>query len=250
MKCILLCAGYATRLFPITENFPKHLLEIKEGKTILDYNLEQVNTIEEVDAVYIVTNHRYYEHFVKWQQDHLDNPKPITVLDDGTTSNDDRLGAIGDMQFVINEMNIDDDILVIAADNLYDYALKGVIDFYKEKKAPTLVADQLCDDYEYLKQFAIATLSSDGKVLELAEKPEQPATNIRVWATYVYPREMLKEIKTYLKEGNNPDSPGRLPAYLYKKIPFYAYCFTDGVCYDVGTHGALKEVRELFQTKK
>ncbi len=249
MKCILLCAGYATRLFPLTENFPKHLLEIKEGKTILDYNIEQINVIDEIDEVYLVTNHRYYEHFVKWNEERKNKLKPIIVLDDNTTSNDDRLGAIGDIQYTIDQMKIDDDLIIIAADNLYDYSLKKAVDFYNLKKAPVVLADT-CDDLEYIKSFAVAKLDEENQIHDLVEKPENPNSNVRVWATYFYPKNIVPMIKTYLEEGNNPDSPGRFPQYLYQKMPMYAYCFTDGICYDVGTHAALAEAREIFANKE
>ncbi len=248
MKCILLCAGYATRLFPLTENFPKHLLEIKEGKTILDYNIEQINNIKEIDEVYLITNHRYYEHFVKWNVERTNKEKPIIVIDDHTTSNADRLGAIGDIQYTIEKMNIDDDLIIIAADNLYDYSLQKAVDFYNEKKAPVVLADT-CEDLEYIKSFAVAKLDENNKIESLVEKPENPESNIRVWATYFYPKEVVPIIDMYLKEKNNPDSPGRFPQYLYTKMPVYAYCFTDGICYDVGTHDALEEAREIFRKK-
>ena len=117
MKCILLCAGYATRLYPLTENYPKALLKVAD-KSIIDYTLEKVNEIEEIDEIYLVTNAKYTPHFQKWAEE-KNNIKPIKVFNDGTTSNDDRLGAIGDIQFTIDMAGIDDDILVLATDNLF-----------------------------------------------------------------------------------------------------------------------------------
>ena len=125
MKCILLCAGYATRLFPLTENFPKALLKVG-GRSIIDYTLDKVNKIDDIDAIYLVTNAKYTKHFEDWANE-KNNIKPITVFNDGTTSNDDRLGAIGDIQFVIENANVDDDILVLATDNLFEFELT---DFY------------------------------------------------------------------------------------------------------------------------
>ena len=127
MKCILLCAGYATRLFPLTENFPKALLKVG-GKAIIDYTLEKVNKIDEIDAIYLVTNAKYTKHFEDWAKE-KNNVKPITVFNDGTFSNDDRLGAIGDIQFVVDNAKIDDDILVLAD---YNELPEDVIEGIKE----------------------------------------------------------------------------------------------------------------------
>lgn len=244
MKCILLCAGYATRLFPLTENFPKALLEIEEGKPLLDYILEEVNTIEEIDEIYCITNNRYFPHFKKWQES-KSNKKKITVINDQTNSNDDRLGAIGDIKYTIDQMKVDDDLLIIAGDNLFNYALKDVVTYYQTKKSPVVCGKEI-SDRELLKRFAVATVDKDNKLIELVEKPEEPKSNIAVYATYLYPRKVIPMIETYLKEGNKKDAPGYLVEYLYKRTPVYVYSF-QGDCFDVGTHESLKEVRELYR---
>ena len=245
MKCILLCAGYATRLFPLTENFPKALLEIG-NRPLLDYILDEINTINEVDEIFVITNSRYYNHFSKWAID-KNNFKPIKVINDNTTSNDDRLGAIGDLLYVIEKENINDDLLVIAGDNLFTYKLKDVVDYYKEKKDTILCAKEL-DDINLLKRFAVAKIDDNSKVLSLIEKPDIPESNLGVYATYIYPKKVLKYFKLYKEEGNNMDAPGNFPQYLYKKENVYIYKF-NGECYDVGTHETLKEVNDLYSKK-
>ncbi len=246
MKCILLCAGYATRLFPLTKNFPKALLEIEEGKPLLNYIVEEVNTIPEVDGIALITNERYAPHFTKWAEE-LHNEKNITVYNDHTTSNEDRLGAIGDIHYVINKAGIDDDVLIIAGDNLFTYPLKKVIEYYHTKNAPVVCATEI-DDVNILRGFAVAELNEKDQIMNLIEKPHTPPTNIAVYATYVYPKEILDQIRLYLEEGNNPDAPGYFVEYLYKKMPVYAYRF-EGECYDVGTHEALDQVRKIYQKK-
>lgn len=134
MKCILLCAGYATRLFPLTQNFPKALLEIEENKPLLDFILEKVNKIKEVDEIYLITNNRYYEHFLAWSQKKENLIIPITVINDHTTTNEDRLGAIGDIEYVIKQKQIEEDVLIIAGDNLFDFNLTDMVQFYHQKK--------------------------------------------------------------------------------------------------------------------
>lgn len=245
MKCIFLCAGYATRLFPLTENFPKALLEVG-GRAILDYALEQVNEIDEIDEIYLVTNAKYTPHFEKWAES-KNNIKPIKVFNDGTTNNDDRLGAIGDIQFTIDSAKIDDDILVLATDNLFTFKLKDFVEFYKVKKSPSVCVREE-QDMNLLRRVGVAKLDSDMRILDFEEKPAEPKSKFAVYAEYIYPKNVLPEISKYLEEGNSCDAPGNLVAYMYKKMPTYAYAF-EGECYDVGTHEALAQVNELYSKK-
>lgn len=242
MKCILLCAGYATRLFPLTENFPKALLKVG-GKSIIDYALDKVNEIVEIDEIYLVTNAKYTPHFEKWAEE-KNNVKPIKVFNDGTTSNDDRLGAIGDIQFTIDKACIDDDILVLATDNLFEFKLTDFNEFYKTKNAPCVCVKKE-EDRELLKRLGVALLDEEMKILNFEEKPAEPKSNFSVYAEYIYPRNVIPMIKQYLEEGNSCDAPGNLVAYLYQKMPMYAYAF-EGPCYDIGTHEALAEVNEIY----
>lgn len=246
MKCILICAGYATRLFPLTENFPKALLEVG-GRPILDYILDQVNLINEVDGIYLVTNAKYTPHFEEWATK-KNNIKPIKVLNDGTTSNSDRLGAIGDIQYTIENENIDEDIMVIAGDNLFTFDLKGAFEFYNEKKAPTVCVKKE-SNIELLKRVGVANLDENMKIIDFEEKPADPKGDYVVYAEYFYPREILKEFKIYLDEGYSNDAPGNFVKYIYKKVPTYGYAF-EGECYDVGTHDALAEVNEIYSKNK
>ena len=245
MKCILLCAGYATRLFPLTENFPKALLEVG-GRPIIDYTLDKINKIDEIDEIYLVTNAKYTPHFEKWATE-KNNIKPITVFNDKTTNNEDRLGAIGDINFTIEQAKIDDDILVLASDNLFDFELKDFAEFYSKKKAPCICVKK--EDRELLKRLGVVELDENMKVLSFEEKPAEPKGEYAAYAEYIYLREVLKNIKTYLDEGNSRDAPGNLVSYLYKIMPVYAYAF-EGDCFDVGTHDALAQVNELYSNKK
>ena len=246
MKCILLCAGYATRLFPLTQNFPKALLEVG-GRAILDYTLDEVNSIGEIDHIYLVTNAKYTPHFEEWAKS-KNNIKPITVFNDGTTNNDDRLGAIGDMHFTIEKAGIDDDILVLATDNLFTFKLKDFVEFYKTKNAPSVCVREE-EDINLLKRVGVAKLDEDMRIVDFVEKPAEPQSKYAVYAEYIYPKNVLPMIKTYLEEGNSCDAPGNLVAYMYKRLPTYAYAF-NGVCYDVGTHEALAQVNEIYKQGK
>ncbi len=246
MKCILLCAGYATRLFPLTENYPKALLEIGEGKPLLNYTIEEINHLEEIEEIYLVTNDRFYQAFKDWA-DQLGNEKPITIINDHTISNDDRLGAIGDIQYTINSKNILDDIMIILGDNLFEFDLRKAMDFYYEKKAP-VVGGQYENDTDLLTRLGVIEADENGKIVGFEEKPPQPKGNIKSLGIYIYPKHIVSVLKQYLEEGNKPDAPGYFLSYLYQKEPVYVFPF-EGKWFDVGTHEALKEVRELYKNK-
>lgn len=245
MKCIFLCAGYATRLFPLTENFPKALLKVG-GRALLDYILDEVNSLDEIDEIYLVTNAKYTPHFESWAKE-KNNIKPITVINDGTYTNDDRLGAIGDINFTIEKCNINDDVLIIAGDNLFTFKLREFLDFYKAKNAPSVCVREETD-INLLKRVGVAVLDDSNKILDFEEKPAEPKSKYAVYAEYIYPKEILPVFKEYLAEGNSNDAPGNFVAYLYKKMPTYAYPFK-GECYDVGTHDALAYVNEIYSKK-
>ena len=144
MKCLILAAGYATRLYPLTENFPKPLLEIK-GKTIIDWLIDDLNSNNLIDEYYIVTNHKFYDKFVSWNK-----YSNLKIIDDGTVTNDNRLGAVKDIELVLNKENIDEDLLVMAGDNLLDFSLKNFINYQKEKKASTVLRTYI-ESLEVLK---------------------------------------------------------------------------------------------------
>ncbi len=246
MKCILLCAGYARRLLPLTKHVPKALLEIEEDRPLLNYIIDKVNEVDEIDHIYLVTNEHYVDAFTTWAST-LQNSKPISVLNDHTTSYQDRMGAIGDIGYVLNRANITDDIIVIASDNLFTYDLRDVLAYYKEKQAPIVCAKEI-DDVEVLKNLGVAGLDDQDQIIDLVEKPSTPASNIGLYATYIYPKHLLNRIRLYLEEGNNPDAPGYLVEYLYKRMPVYAYRFHED-CFDVGNLKTLEEVRTLYRKK-
>ncbi len=234
MKAIILAAGYATRLYPLTINKPKALLTINE-KPIINYIVEQI---------YVVTNHKFIDSFADWQNE-IESRAKITVLDDGTTSEQDRKGAIGDIAFVIQKMNINDELLVVAGDNFFTYPLKNYYDFYKQKDKDC-VCVKVWNDEKTLRNFGIALLDQNNKVLDIEEKPENPKSNTVVFAMYLYQKDTIPLFEKYLSQGNNPDAPGNFPAWLYKQKEVYAYTFK-GECYDIGTPESYQEVQALFQ---
>jgi glucose-1-phosphate thymidylyltransferase len=242
MKAIILVAGYATRLYPLTKNTPKPLLEVG-GKAIINYIVEQINTVSAVDEIYVVSNHKFAANFEAWAEK-LNNPVPITVLDDGTSTEETRRGAIGDILFTIQEKNIDDDLMIIAGDNLFTYSLNEYYNYFVEKADDCVCVKQF-DDMEMIKQLGVVLLDENNQILDFEEKPENPKSNKAAFATYIYKKSTVPMFKEYLEAGNKPDAPGNFLAWLYKKKNVFAYVM-NGECYDIGTHKALDEVNRIF----
>jgi glucose-1-phosphate thymidylyltransferase len=234
MKAIVLAAGYATRLRPLTDTWAKELLPVG-GKPILSSIVESIGTVAEVDEVHVVTNTRKAPAFVEWAKD-----RDVTVHDDGTSTNEDRLGAIGDMQFVIERAGIDDDLLVIAGDNLFEFALTEFVRYWASKGTASAIAVRDVGTRELAQRYGIVDLAEDGRVLDFVEKPEDPPSTLAATATYLYHRAHVPLVRTYLDEGNPPDQPGRLVAWLYRREPVYGWTFAAG-WYDIGDHEQLLE---------
>ncbi len=243
MKAIILVAGYATRLYPLTLNTPKALLTIK-NKPIIDYILDEINTLDDVSEVFVVSNHKFINHFKIWASN-VKSRIPVKVLDDGTENEETRRGAIGDIFFTQHSEKLDDDLLIIAGDNFFTYKLKDCHAFFKAKNGDCVCGKEI-NSIEQLKQFAVALTDNDDKLIDLEEKPEDPKSKTAVFATYFYTKETAKLIKKYLEEGNKPDAPGYFLQWLYKKKDVYVYRF-NGDCYDIGTKKAYDEVLEKFK---
>ncbi|MCH5186529.1 MAG: nucleotidyltransferase family protein [Oscillospiraceae bacterium] len=245
MVCILLAAGYATRLYPLTENMPKALLPLGK-KTILDTVVDKIEQVKDIEDIYIVTNDRFYEHFKKWADD-FSGTKRVGVLNDFTTDNSNRLGAIGDLQYTVTHYKIDDEILVMASDNIFDFSLNDFVKLYREKNSDTICVNRV-DNTEELRTMGVAELDGEFRVVGFEEKPKEPKTNIGVSPFYLYKRETVPMIKEYLDEGNNKDAPGNFIPWLINKKPVYAF-ITEGMRIDIGTPDSYKEAQRLFESQ-
>lgn len=243
MQCILLAAGYATRLYPLTENRPKALLEIGD-RTILDMVTDKIDEVSDVDTIYIITNEKFYANFLEWSKSYK-GPKKIKVLNDHTTTNDNRLGAIGDIKYVLDNEKIDDEILVMASDNMFEFPLTDFVDMYRAKDADMICA-HVIENKEDLHSMGVVELDADGKVLSFEEKPEKPKSDYGVPPFYLYKKDTLPLIDKYLKEGNNPDAPGHFIPWLIGHRDVYAYVF-DTVCIDIGTPDSYRTTREKYE---
>lgn len=237
MKAIILAAGYATRLYPLTLNQPKPLLKLGEKPT-LERILDEVNKVKEIDAVYVVTNHKFKPNFDSWLLDH--NPeKKIEVIDDGTLSNDDRLGAIGDIDFVLKREKINEDTMVIAGDTLFDFDLYGLVNIRKKKNASVTTAKEL-EKEQIRKRLGNMILDKNNMISAFEEKPENPRTNLASVPIYLLRKEDLKEIRNCLREHPKLDNLGSFMKYMINKKSVYAY-ITKGIYFDIGSKEELNK---------
>jgi glucose-1-phosphate thymidylyltransferase len=244
MKAVVLAAGYATRLRPLTENFPKPLLPVG-GRPMLDWIVDRLQEVDEIDGVHVVTNARYAGDFRRWAEG-----RPIDVHDDGTTSNDDRLGAIGDLRFAVEEARLQGDhLLVVAGDNLFDYSLARYVDWWHGKGTASAIAVRRIPDRELIKQYGVITIDADERISSIVEKPDDPQSDLAATATYIYHREHAALLQEYLEGGNAPDQPGRFPEWLVQRAPIYGYAF-EGLWMDVGDRRQLLEADNLLRERQ
>ncbi len=244
MKSIVIAAGYATRLYPLTENFPKPLLQIGDS-TILDRLLDDVDQIPEVKEHIVVTNHKFAHIFDQWakargeSRDARDERKPIRIIDDGTTTNEGRLGAVRDVLLAID--NADDDLLVMAGDNLLDFSLKGFVEYFKEKQSSVI----MCHEeplIEKLQRTGVITVDDKMRVIEMEEKPREPKSHWAVPPFYIYAREDIPLILDCMNHGCGMDAPGSLARYLVSVTTLHAWPMP-GKRHDIGTMESYLEVK-------
>ena len=234
MKAIILAAGYATRLRPLTDTWAKELLPVG-GTPIIDRIVDKLGEVDDVDEIHVVTNARKAPAFLDWS-----HGRDVIVHDDGTTSNEDRLGAIGDMLFVIDHARLDDDLLVIAGDNLFDFHLSDLVGYWRTKGVASAVAVRDVGSLELASQYGVVDLDDDGEIRSFVEKPADPASSLAATASYVYHREHARLIRTYLEGEHGSDQPGRFVGWLHRHEPVYGWVFHE-TWFDIGNHAQLLE---------
>lgn len=236
MKCVILAAGYATRLRPLTDDRPKHLLPVG-GRHMLNWVLDRIREVEEVDDIHLVTNSRFAAAFAGWAQRH-----GIEVHDDGTNSNGDRLGAVGDLRFVIETAKLEDEeLLVLAGDNLFEFSLPEYVAWWRERPQPaSAVPLHDIEDFELATHYGIAATDSDDRIVRFVEKPSEPPSTLASTLIYLLPPEHVRLVRRYLEEGQSPDNAGSFLGWLVQRERVYGYRF-EGGWYDVGNHSQLLE---------
>lgn len=243
MKALILAAGYATRLYPLTRDRPKPLLPLAD-RPMIEYIMDKLLEVKELDHLYVVTNHKFARNFQDWQPPH----PPLTIVDDGTLSDEDKRGAVGDIHFVMEREGIDDDLLIIAGDNLFDFKITGLVEFFKKKGRRSSIVLYDVGDRELVKKYSAVTLDKEDRVIDFQEKPREPGTTLIAICLYLFPPVTLKKkIEEYLKNGLNPDAPGYFISWLCREEPVYGYKVS-GRWYDIGGFDSYKKADSEYRS--
>jgi glucose-1-phosphate thymidylyltransferase len=243
VKALLLAGGYATRLRPLTDRVAKPLLPVG-GRPMIDWIVDRIAEADIADEMHLVTNAVYAPDFERWAAG-----RDVTVWNDGTSSNDDRLGAIGDVQFAIEHGGLaGDDLLVIAADNLFEFSLRDYVSFWKAKGTGSAIAVHRLADPSLASLYGVVELDNDDRVIGLEEKPEHPRSDLVSTATYIFHRDHLPILQQYLVDGNLPDPPGRFLVWLYPREPLYGYRFPEP-WFDIGDPEQLLDADNRYRER-
>ncbi len=243
MKTIILCAGYGTRLYPLTLNRPKPLLTVG-GKTILEHILDRVEQVPGVESVLLVTNDRFASHFEAWERG-FDWSKPIEVINDGTTSNEDRLGAVGDIFFVLKQKQVDEEVLVVGGDNLFEFDLKKALTFFREKGSSVVGLFDMVDKAKVAGLYGVVSLDDQARIVGFEEKPKKPKSALISTALYFLIKQDLAELRRYIEGGNSPDNLGDFMRYLIEKSHVYGYAFKEN-WFDIGSFEQYEKANAYF----
>ena len=242
MDAIILAAGYATRLYPLTENTPKPLLDVA-GKPLIEHIIKKLEQINDISKIYIVTNDKFEQHFTKWLGN-FDSLKPIEIINDRTKSNEERLGALGDIHHVINIKNLSDELIVVAGDNLFEMPLSEAANFFKKKKSSVIVLHDI-KDFQLAKHYGIVEIEN-GIVADFEEKPLNPKSTLASTGIYLFPKNTIGLIKKYIAQGNNPDKTGTFIEWLHKRERVYSFV-TDKKWYDIGSLEQLEKANKYYK---
>lgn len=247
MKALILAAGYATRLYPLTKEYPKALLEVR-GRPILDYIVEKIDGIEDIDEIIVVTNRKFILHFKKWLSRKKAHHKRVTLVDDLTKDNTTRRGAVGDISFVIKKRKIKDNLLVIGGDNLFDSGLKEFLCFSSYRARHPVIGAYDIRNIKEARKYGLIKLDKNQKVVDFQEKPKRPNSTLVAMCLYYFPASRLGLIKEYLSESrgtNKSDATGLYIDWLRKRLAVYGFVF-GGLWYDIGDHKFYSKARQRF----
>ena len=249
MNVLILAAGYATRLYPLTLNKAKPLLEIA-GKPMIEWVVDNLAPVPALGTIFVVTNNKFASDFQAWA-DRYQGRQPelrFKIINDGSESDHDKLGAIGDINLVLTRENLaESDLLVIAGDNLFSESLKDFVDYAKTTEATVAIYD--VGNLEAIKKYGAVKIDAAGVITHFEEKPEKPKTTLAAIALYYYSRQVLPLFTTYLAAGNNPDQPGRFLQWLYPRKPVKTFQIK-GQWLDIGSKGTLEEANKIFANIK
>jgi len=244
VKALILAAGYATRLYPLTKKYPKPLLEVK-GRPIINYIIENIGLVSEINEIYVVTNSKFISDFRKWVKT-VKSSKKITLVDDLTKNNQDRLGSIGDIQFVIKKKKVQEDLLVVGGDNLFSGSLQGFLDVVKKNIAPAAIGLYKLKRKNDASRYGVVKLDKLKRVISFKEKPKHPQSNLVAMCLYYVSKDYLNLINAYMQaKKRKTDATGSYIAWLKDKLDVYGYVFS-GSWFDIGDYKYLNTAKETF----
>ena len=243
MEAIVLCAGYATRLYPLTKNKPKPLLKIG-GIPIIGHIIKKIESIDGISGINVVTNDRFYKQFSEWKNECRIN-KPLTILNDGTTSNENKLGAVGDINFAISQKNIKGDVIIIAGDNLFDFGLQDAVDSFKKNNSNIIVLHDV-KDKNLARNYGVVDVDESSIVKKFEEKPKNPQSTLVSTGIYIFSKKTLNLIKEYASQINNTDKIGTFLEWLHKREIVYSHVSREA-WFDIGSHDQIKKAEEHYK---
>ncbi len=244
MRIIIMAGGYAKRMWPLTENQPKSLLPLA-GKPIINHILEKLEGLEHEGKIIISTNSKFGKVFQEWEKSH---PGSFDVVVEPTMNEDEKMGTIGAINWLVKEKGIDDDILIVGGDNLFEFSMKDLLSFQRERQGPVLALHDLGDVEKVRKKFGVCILDEEGKIAEFQEKPSEPKSTLTATCIYYFPREIITHIDEYLEEKNNPDAPGFFTTWLMSRMPVHGFVFKEP-WHDIGSFEVYEEVNRKFKGK-
>lgn len=231
MRALILAAGYATRLYPLTKDRPKSLLLVGK-KTIMDHLIQKLEVLDEIDCIYIVTNQKFYGIFQDWLKT-LKTKKRVVLDSDGSTTNENRLGALGDIKLMAERQGIHGDLIILAGDNMFDWGLKGFVEYVKIESGLFAMGAYDIREKEKTSRYGVVEINEKGYVDNFLEKPQKSPSSLVATGIYYFPKDGLHLITDYLKVGNEKDAPGHFVQWLHKEREVRCYIFK-GVWYDIG----------------
>lgn len=246
MKALILAAGYGTRLYPLVQNTAKPLLQFNK-KPIVDYLLDKIKGFQGLNEILVITNEKFFADFNQWAKNKKDFTIPVKVLSDGTTSNEDRLGSIGDIDFVLTKTGISEDLLVVGGDNLFDYGLDGYFAFAQKNRPRVTIGLYDIRDIAQAKKFGVVKLDAQRKVASFEEKPASPKTSLIAMCLYYFPEESLVLIKKYIQETKKADAAGGYISWLCQKESVFGFTF-QGKWFDIGSVESYQVAQKEFES--